>query len=112
MQISVSARHGDLSQSTQDVISQKASKLQKFYDRITAIEITVDLKQQERSDVEIRVSAENASDFVAHDSSNSVVSAVESVVQKLEQQIRKHKEKITSHRNSALKHAEVPQDEE
>lgn len=112
MQINVSSRHGDLSPSTQELISSKAGKLQKFYDRITAIEVTADLKDQDRPTVEIRVSAEQSPDFVATDSGNNVVSAAESVVQKLEQQLRKHKEKKTSHRKDSLKHVETQPEEE
>ncbi len=111
MQINVSARHGSLSPSTQETVTQKAGKLQKFFDRITGIEVTVDLKNQDKPEVEIRVSAEEAPAFVATDSGNNILTAVESVVQKLEQQLRKHKEKVTNHRNAPLKHVEVPDQE-
>ena len=46
MQITISARHGHLSDQTQQKISEKAKKLRKFFDRITAIEVTVDLEHQ------------------------------------------------------------------
>jgi len=83
------------------VLEQKARKLTRFFDRITAIKITVELKSEITPEVEIVVSAEEAEDFVAKDSGNNVLTALESVVQKLEQQLRKHKEKITNHHRSA-----------
>ncbi|MEZ6117296.1 MAG: ribosome-associated translation inhibitor RaiA [Pirellulaceae bacterium] len=92
-------RHGHLSQGTQDRITAKVSKLSRFYDRITAVNVTVDLKREDAPEVEIRVSAELAEDFVARDSAVNVIGAVESAVQKLEQQLRKHKQKMTDHRN-------------
>ena len=97
MQVTISARHGELATSTQELLEQKARKLTRFFDRITAILVTVDLKSEAKPEVEIVVSAEEAEDFVAKDSGNNALSAVESVVQKLEQQLRKHKEKLTDH---------------
>ncbi|HRF02194.1 MAG TPA: ribosome-associated translation inhibitor RaiA [Pirellulaceae bacterium] len=101
MQITISARHGELAIATQDLLKQKAEKLTRFFDRITAIRVTVDLKSEAHPEVEIVVSAEAVEDFVAKDSGNNALTAVESVVQKLEQQLRKHKEKITNHHRSA-----------
>ena len=106
MQVSISARHGDLNSDTQEVVDQKARKLLKFFDRITSITVTVDLKADGSPEVEIKVSAEETEDFVAHDTGNNILTATESVVHKLEQQLRKHKEKLTSHRHTANRHNE------
>lgn len=100
MQVTISARHGDLAPATQELLEQKARKLTRFFDRITAIQVTVDLKSEAAPEVEIVVSAEEVADFVAKDTGNNALTAVESVVQKLEQQLRKHKEKITNHHRS------------
>ncbi|MCA9198966.1 MAG: ribosome-associated translation inhibitor RaiA [Planctomycetales bacterium] len=110
-------RHGHLSQGTQDRITAKVSKLSRFYDRITAVNVTVDLKREDAPEVEIRVSAELAEDFVARDSAVNVIGAVESAVQKLEKQLRKHKQKMTDHRNlgrrvnAELADQDVPSDD-
>jgi putative sigma-54 modulation protein len=106
VQVSISARHGDLNSDTQELVEQKARKLLKFFDRITSITVTVDLKADGSPDVEIKVSAEETEDFVAQDTGNNILTATESVVQKLEQQLRKHKEKLTSHRHAANRHNE------
>lgn len=117
MQTNVSMRHGHLSQGTQDRITAKVSKLSRFYDRITAVNVTVDLKREDAPEVEIRVSAELAEDFVARDSAVNVIGAVESAVQKLEKQLRKHKQKMTDHRNlgrrvnAELADQDVPSDD-
>lgn len=95
--VTISARHGALATATQELLESKASKLTRFYDRITSIVVTVDLKNETAPEVEIKVTAEEAPDFVAKDVGNNALTAVESVVQKLEQQLRKHKEKITNH---------------
>ena len=99
MQVSISARHGDMNPDTQEVVEQKARKLLKFFDRITSISVTVDLKTDGSPEVEIKVSAEETDDFVAQDSGNNILTATEIVVHKLEQQLRNHKEKLTTSLN-------------
>ena len=106
MQVSISARHGDMNPDTQEVVEQKARKLLKFFDRITSISVTVDLKTDGSPEVEIKVSAEEAEDFVAQVSGINILTATERVVHKLEQQLRKHKEKLTSHRHAANRYHE------
>ena len=111
MQINISARHGDLSAATQEKISEKVAKLTRFFDRLTAIHVTVDLEHRETPSVEVRVSAELSDGFIATDSSNSVVAALDSAVRKIEQQLKKHKEKLklTGRRSPGLKHYESPE---
>ena len=46
MQITIAARHGHLSDAAQQVIREKALKLTHFFERLTMIEITVDLKDE------------------------------------------------------------------
>ena len=110
MQINISARHGQLSQSTQDRLSEKVEKLTRFFDRITSIEVTADLKNEQSPEVEVKVTAERHDPFVAKDRAESVSSALDSVIDKLEAQLRKHKEKITEHRTPSHKHIEAPID--
>lgn len=110
MQITISARHGHLSDQTQQKISEKAEKLRKFFDRITAIEVTVDLKHREDSvDVEVRASAEHTDGFVARDTASELFAALDGVIRKVEQQLRKHKERLqTNHRQPGRKQMPPP----
>ena len=110
MQITISARHGHLSDQTQQKISEKSKKLLKFFDRITAIEVTVDLEHHEETvDVEIRASAERTDAFVARDSASELFAALDGVIHKIEQQLRKHKERLqTSHRQPGRKQMAPP----
>jgi putative sigma-54 modulation protein len=98
VQVNVSARHGHLKSEDQEIITTKVEKLRRFFDRINAIEVTVDLERLDRPSVEINVSAEHAPDFVAATESSSVVSALDLTIDKVEQQIRKHKERVTDHK--------------
>jgi putative sigma-54 modulation protein len=108
VQVNISARHGHLSTATQGRITEKVQKLSRYFDRLTAVEVTVDLNHREAPSVELRVSAEHADDFVAADSSSNVMAALDSVLHKVERQVRKHKDKLTGHRAAGLKHLESP----
>ena len=112
MQVNISARHGHLSTATQGRIREKVEKLSKYFDRLTAVEVTVDLNHRETPSVEVRVSAEHVDAFVAADSSSNVMAALDSVLHKVERQVRKHKDKLTGHRAAGLKHLETPVESE
>jgi putative sigma-54 modulation protein len=109
VQTSISARHGHLSAATQGKISDKVEKLRRFFDRLTAIQVTVDLADPDNIHVEVRVSAERAKDFVASGTTNELFAGLDDAVQKLEQQLRRHKERIqTGHRQPGRKQIEPP----
>jgi len=97
VQINISTRHGQLSPASQETITEKVSKLTRLFERITAVEVTIDLEHDDKPAVELRVAAEKTEDFVATDSSESLLSALDSTIHKMEQQLRKHKEKLKDH---------------
>jgi putative sigma-54 modulation protein len=97
VQIKISARHGHLGEATQQFIRDKAEKLLRFFERLTSIEVTVDLKNEIKV-VEFLVSAEHKHDFVASERNSDILAAVDLVVAKLERQISRYKEKIQDHR--------------
>jgi putative sigma-54 modulation protein len=99
VQVKITARHGHLSDATQQFIRDKAEKLLHIFQRLMMIEVLVDLKEEEKT-VEFLVSAEHKHDFVARETAKDVLSAVDLVLHKLEQQVRKYKEKIQDHRRT------------
>lgn len=112
MQTNISARHGHLSARTQERIEEKVEKLQRYFDRLTAVQVTVDLEHRETPSVELKVSAKHSDVFVAVDHAADVMSALDGALHKVEQQIRRTKEKRTERRTTALKHLDVPIDDE
>ena len=98
MQIKVSARHGHLNDDHQVAIRQCAEKLPHFFDRITFIEVTVDLADKIRKKVEILVDAEHKHDFVAQDEHEDLLTAMDLTVDKIKQQVHRYKEKIQDRR--------------
>ena len=98
MHITIAARHGHLNDTHQQQIREKAEKLLHYFDRITMIEVTVDLKEQIQKEVEIKVDAEHKHDFVARDRHEDVLIAVDLTIDRIKHQLHKYKEKIQDHR--------------
>ncbi len=99
MQIKISVRHGQISDATQQFIRDKAEKLLHYFERLTMIEVTVDMKKDQKQ-VEFVVQAEHKHDFVARESHADLTAAVDSVLNKLALQLRRYKEKIQDHRRT------------
>ena len=113
MQIRISTRHGNVSEQTQSRIRAKVDKLTRLFDRLTAIEVTIDLKRRDEPSVDLRVSAEHKHDFVASNRSDDLMGSIDQVVHKLEQQLRRYKQKIQNrHRSSGNRQPEVRNDSE
>jgi putative sigma-54 modulation protein len=112
VQVKISARHGHLSSETQAKITEKAEKLQRLFDRVTAIEATVDLEHRESPSVELRVSVERTDDLLATDTAPSVIAALDATIHKLEQQLRKHKDKRRGHHARGGKGIEAEESDE
>ena len=105
MLLSISARHGHLSEATKEKITAKVEKLARLFERLTAIEVTVDLEHEENPSVDVRVSAEHKHDFVAAEQSTNLMASLDGVIHKLEHQLRKYKEKVQDHhRTTAPRH--------
>jgi putative sigma-54 modulation protein len=110
VQTSISTRHGHLSDETQARIKEKLEKLNRLYDRLSAIEVTVDLEHRDAPDVDLRVSAKHKHDFVAVCQGTELMAAIDDVVEKMEQQLRKYKQKVQDrHRAPGRREMEIPE---
>ena len=108
MQTNISARHGHLSPGMQEKITEKVEVLRKYFDRMTSIQVTVDLGAKDSSSIELRISAEHHDEFVAVATADTVLAALDGVIEKMESQLRKFKEKLKENRATGHKHLEAP----
>jgi putative sigma-54 modulation protein len=100
VQINISTRHGQISDPTREKIQAKLEKLPRLSERISAIEVTVDLEHRDAPVVDLRVSVKHKHELVATSRATDLLAAIDDVMEKMEQQLRKHKEKILGrHRN-------------
>ena len=102
MQVTVSARHGHLNDDMQTQLQEKAEKLLHFFDRLTAIGVTVDLHRDHdgKLSVEIIALAEHKHEFVATDKHTDVGQAFNMASDRMKQQIKHYKEKLQDHRRN------------
>jgi putative sigma-54 modulation protein len=97
VQVKVSARHGHLSEEHQAEIREKSEKLLHYFDRLTIIEVTVDL-QHEIKTVEILAKAEHKHEFVGHGKAEDLMVALGGAIEKAKQQIKHYKDRVQDHR--------------
>lgn len=97
MQVAITCRHGSIPQETHEYIERKSQKLLNYFERVTAIEVTIDY-EGDRVTAEIMVDAEHKHDFVSRVTADEPGPAFDKALSKMEQQIRKYKEKLTDHR--------------
>jgi len=102
VQVKISVRHGHLGDNTQTILREKALKLLHVFERLTMIEVMVDMKKSEedKAIVEFLVQAEHRHDFVAQESHHDVLAAADLALHKLQMQLRRYKEKIQDHRRT------------
>ena len=99
MEIQLTVKNGQLSESVQQTMKQKVAKLPRYFERTTGVHILTSLNRKDQQKVELVVSAEQSNDFFASGTGGNVISALDSVLGKIEQQLKKHKQKITHHRS-------------
>lgn len=95
MRITVSGRRADVPEALRDYVTSKASKLDRYYDRLHSVEIVFD---QVAGDpfVEVIASGDHHNTFVAKEQHADAYAAADQALKELEGQLRRHKEK---HRN-------------
>lgn len=97
VQINISTRHGSVSEQTRSKILAKLEKLERYFGRLTQVEVTIDLERRDEPAVDIKVHAEHRHDFVGSYRSGDLLGAVDQAVHKVEEQLRRYKQKIQEH---------------
>ena len=93
MQITLTNRHGSLSESMETYAREKAERLTKYFDRIEAIELIFD-QTKNLHDVEIIVKVEQAGDIIAHASNDDLRTAIDMCLDRANRQVTDHKSKL------------------
>jgi putative sigma-54 modulation protein len=107
VQITISTRHGNISDETRARITEKVDRLNRLFERLTAITVTVDLERRDLPLIDLKVFAEHKHDFVATAQSEDLLASIDQVVHKMEQQLRKYKEKVVDrHRGTGVREEE------
>ena len=93
MNVSVAARHMDVTDEMKDYAQDKAGRLEKFYDGLTSISVTLD-KEAGQFLVEIVATGRRKSTFVAHHRDADLHACYDRCVHKVAEQLRRHKDRV------------------
>jgi putative sigma-54 modulation protein len=95
--VAITCRHGSIPEDVHQHIAERAEKLLNYFQRVTAINVTV-IFEDDRVSTEIFVDAEHKHDFIARETGDEARGTFDRALQKMEQQIRKYKQKLQDHR--------------
>ena len=98
MKVTVSARHGHLSEEHQVQVRERAEKLLHYFDRLTFIEVTVEFLKGDDKAVEVLATAEHKHEFVGRDQGTDLLQALSAAIEKAKHQIKHYKERVQDHR--------------
>lgn len=96
MKISVTSRHMDMPEDFRQRVLEKVEKLERYYDRIQTVEVTLD-HEADQVTVEILAVANHKTQFVATAKDGDITVAVDQCLHKISEQIRRHKDKVRDH---------------
>jgi len=96
MQINISGRHVEVTESMREYVTSKIERLTHHHDRITSTNVIVSVdKLIQKAEATIHVSGK---DVFAEATNEDMYAAIDALVDKLDRQLIKHKEKMRSHR--------------
>ena len=104
MNVTVEARHMDITKALREHAEEKVAKLPRFYDGVQSVEVILDYEAGQPK-VEIIVQATRKATFVAHERTEDMYVAIDDCIDKLTVQLRRHKDKIKDHHG--LRHEEA-----
>jgi ribosomal subunit interface protein len=97
--IDVTSRHQHVSEKTRAYAADKASKLLRFHNRISRIEIVMDRHKDDR-EVEIIVHVDSGHTFVARETANGFRAAFDPLISKMERQLKKDNQRRKNHKGA------------
>ena len=92
MHTKITGRHMEVTEAMRSYVEKKIGKLQRFYNRISEIEVIIEEEGMHHK-LEIIVKADKHQRFVVQHSAEDGYACIDSAVDKIERQITKHKEK-------------------
>ncbi|MHC4470564.1 MAG: ribosome hibernation-promoting factor, HPF/YfiA family [Planctomycetota bacterium] len=99
MNIRVTGRTDEVTSAMKRKAQQKVSKLLKFYDRITWVDVVLGV-DKERKTAELTAGLNRGNTVVGKAKSSDTYAAIDLAIDKIARQLTKHKEKLKDHRPS------------
>ncbi len=100
MQITITARHFDLTNPIRDHVEQSCEKLSKYFDHIINIHMTLSLENS-RNIVEMHLHASKFN-LQSYSEEMDMYLAIDNAIDKMETQLKKLKDKVTDHQKKSV----------
>lgn len=107
--IDVTSRHHQVSEGTREYAANKASKLLRFHNRISRIQLVMD-RLKDVCEVEIIVHVDNGHTFVARETATKIKAALDPLLTKMERQLKKDNERRKRHKGSQNRRNHLPEE--
>ncbi|HVP12508.1 MAG TPA: ribosome-associated translation inhibitor RaiA [Phycisphaerae bacterium] len=98
LRIRVSGRRTELDEALKTYASEKADRLQRYYDRLQSVEIMFDV-EAEHHRCEVIAKADHHTTFVAREEHADAYASLDAAVRDLERQLKRHKEKFRNRKH-------------
>lgn len=95
MQINLTCRHVEPTDSLKEYVDTKFAKLERHFDHINNVHVILDVEKLiQRAEATMHV---NGGELFATSEQSDMYAAIDSLIDKLDRQVKKHKEKLTRH---------------
>ncbi|WP_017221698.1 ribosome hibernation-promoting factor, HPF/YfiA family [Moritella dasanensis] len=95
MQINLTGRHVDITDSLKDYVDNKFSKLERHFEHINNIHVILNVEKLLQV-AEAKIQLSGGEIFAVHEH-NDMYAAIDGLLDKLDRQVIKHKEKLIRH---------------
>ncbi|MBL1142264.1 MAG: ribosome hibernation promoting factor [Proteobacteria bacterium] len=96
MQLDVTGRHVDITDSLKDYVESKFQRLERHFEHINNTHVILSVeKERQKAEATVHV---NRGNLFADDEQEDMYAAIDGLIDKLDRQLKKHKEKLTDHR--------------
>ncbi|GGE91556.1 ribosomal subunit interface protein [Pseudoalteromonas sp. NCCP-2140] len=95
MQLNLTGRHVEITDSLRDYVNTKFAKLERHFDHINNVHVILDVeKLSQKAEATLHV---NGGELFASTEHQDMYAAIDSLIDKLDRQVIKHKEKLARH---------------
>tara|TARA_Y100000815_G_scaffold54727_1_gene44348 strand:- start:844 stop:1137 length:294 start_codon:yes stop_codon:yes gene_type:complete len=95
MQLNLTGRHVEITDSLRDYVNSKFAKLERHFDHINNVHVILDVeKLSQKAEATLHV---NGGELFASTAHQDMYAAIDSLIDKLDRQVIKHKEKLARH---------------
>ena len=95
MQLNLTGRHVEITDSLRDYVTNKFAKLERHFDHINNVHVILDVeKLSQKAEATMHV---NGGELFASEAQQDVYAAIDGLGDKLDRQVIKHKEKLSRH---------------